>query len=198
MKRNTFVRVAIYCVLVLAMLIPISTTAESPSVRAERIYIEQKHNVTIQIPASLSEQEALEKLANVDAYLTNNTIEIRFDIESEALSSDEDYDLLRKPGPVTKSGTASVWCGIPSIGHGYIKTPYTVKYTPSGGINTINSCTLSNSYGTGFTIGTFIFYDNWWNGVTSLNVYARGQISYFYDSLNITTDLQTFLDTIDL
>lgn len=195
-----------FVVLLLGMF-SVSCLAETENVANELHRLEQKHNVTIQLPSYLNEEECYDELERIDTFLTSNPLVIRVMIESvstavnDAVENEKTEGVEpRKPVTVTKSGTASVWCGIPSIGFGYIKTPFTVKYTASGGLYTINSCTLMPSYGDGWTWGQFIFYDNWWDsddGFT-LEVNARGQLSYSIGVSTILTDLQTFLDTIDL
>lgn len=105
----------------------------------------------------------------------------------------------RKPTVVTVNKTSSIWCGIQNIGSGYIKTPFTCKFTASGGGITINSLTLSPSYFTGAGYATgFDFYDNWYEmiGTSGFSIHVRGQFTYVYEGVTIISDLYTWKETI--
>lgn len=133
-----------FVVLLLGMF-SVSCLAETENVANELHRLEQKHNVTIQLPSYLNEEECYDELERIDTFLTSNPLVIRVMIESvstavnDAVENEKAEGVEpRKPVTVTKSGTASV------------------------------------------------------------EVNARGQLSYSIGVSTILTDLQTFLDTIDL
>lgn len=142
----------------------------------------------------------------VDGILTAEHINIAENFLAQS-SQIEIYDSSDIPDAVTTrashSGTASVWAGIPAIGHCYINTPYTVEYTTnSNGSKNISSCWLGGTYMTGVALATWAFSYNTWSrlGTTQVRIVAYGTLSYGIPNtpLYYTTGLQGFQSDITL
>ena len=115
----------------------------------------------------------------------------------------------------TMSGTAKVWAGVPLIGHVYVCTPYTAKYTQKTNVirqgkrklksvtKTVKNVTINQKSYTsaGVALITYQHYDNWsviHPGRTSFDVYARGHCNFVFKKIPISMGLQTFVKTISI
>ena len=114
----------------------------------------------------------------------------------------------------SKSGTAKVWAGVPLIGHIYVCTPYTAKYTQKTTTvvkgkkkvqtitRAVKKVTTKKSYtSAGIALITYQHYDNWGTinpGKTSFNIYARGHCSFVFKKSPVSLGLQTFVQTISI
>ncbi len=115
----------------------------------------------------------------------------------------------------TRSGVAKVWAGVPLIGHVYVCTPYTAKYTQK--TTTVKQGTRKKRVTTrqikkivtnkksytsaGVALISYQHYDNWStinSGRTSFNVYARGHCDLVFKKIPISLGLQTFKQTVSI
>ena len=95
-----------------------------------------------------------------------------------------------------KFGTAKVWAGVPLIGHVYVCTPYSVKYTGVNSVKKITSITTGESYtSAGVALITYEHYDSWGTKVNNTNyeIRARGHCDFVFKGCPISLGLQTFL-----
>lgn len=99
-----------------------------------------------------------------------------------------DYSFADGPAPIEDepvgpqadrdSYLASVWSGIPSGGHGYVKQKFNATV---GGGKVYNPVFTSSSYQTGFTYATWSGVDSWFKRVNDrrcLEVYIQGVLTY--------------------
>lgn len=95
-----------------------------------------------------------------------------------------------------KSGTSSVWAGVPLIGHVYVKTPWTVTYTGSGNTTNITKVSTGKSYtSAGIALIAYQAYDSWGTrtGKRTFETRARGHCDFVFKGCPISLGLQTFL-----
>lgn len=94
-----------------------------------------------------------------------------------------------------KSGTASVWAGMPLIGHVYIRTPYRVTYYGTGDQKYIYQITTGKSYtSAGVSVMSYSHYRTWGTKYdkTSYCINAQGHCDLMYKGCPISMGLQTF------
>lgn len=132
--------------------------------------LEAKYGGNITIDPNYEGDITAEHLAIADAFLAENTITTQQSVTTAPTLS---------RGSTT--GTASVWAGIPAVGHCYIYTPYTITYSVNQyGYNDISSCSLRPSYMSGISAATFAFTRNTWSkiGYSTARITAYGTLSY--------------------
>lgn len=158
----------LFCIMFLVSIIPVASASAGIS------ELEKKYGGKITIDPSYEGKITDEHIAIADAFLEKST---RISTSTKDVPPDVDGG---SSSGIT-SGTASVWAGVPAVGHCYINTPYTITYSvTSSGYNNINSCSLGSSYMTGLSMATFAFTRNTWSkiGYSTARITAYGTLTY--------------------
>jgi len=95
----------------------------------------------------------------------------------------------------SKSGTARVWAGVPLIGHVYVCTPYTVKYSGKGTKKNITSIQTKASYtSAGVALVAYSNYESWGKRISKkkFQIFARGHCDFVFKGCPVSMGLQTF------
>lgn len=181
-------------VLILCMCMFFSVMAEASTIykTTEIRKLEAKYGGTISINPGYTGKITPQDIEKADRFLSQST---HLDLK------DVSQPPINTRG--TKSGTASVWAGIPALGHCYINTPYTISYylNPHNH-NEVTDCTLESSYMSGVAIASFSFRKNTWSkyGSSVVNITAYGTLTYGIPDtpLSYTTMEQAFLTSVNV
>lgn len=170
---------------------PSKNTNRILSIKTELKNLSNRYGVDISLQNDATDEEIksfkLSEIENIAKYLSSHKVLKRSAIKNEQIRP-------MASGTTTVSGTASIWCGVPALGWGYIDIPYTYNYYIRTADIIYLSCTTEPSYQVGLTIATWAPRKTWseiTDGGLYLTLYSEGIMHYIKSGVNIQAD-QTY------